>query len=91
MCLTALRVARYTKKTSRTGSESRRRRREVAKILSWVDTSHIVQKADGTLVCMIQSGDTLKGISATLGYSVNEFANVNYIYANSALRVPKGN
>lgn len=60
-----------------------------------VDTSHIVQKSDGTMVYMIQSGDTLTSISATLGYSVDEIANfnqirnVNLIYANSALRVPK--
>jgi LysM repeat protein len=61
-----------------------------------VDTSHIVEKADGTMVYMIQPGDTLTSISATLGYSVDELANfnqirnVNLIYANSALRVPKG-
>lgn len=61
-----------------------------------VDTSHIVRKADGTMVYMIQPGDTLTSISATLGYSVDELANfnqirnVNLIYANSALRVPKG-
>lgn len=62
-----------------------------------VDTSHIFQKDDGTMVYMIQPGDTLTSISATLGYSVDELANfnqirnVNLIYANSALRVPKGN
>lgn len=62
-----------------------------------VDTSHIVRKADGTMVYMIQPGDTLTSISATLGYSVDELANfnqirdVNLIYADSALRVPKGN
>lgn len=61
-----------------------------------VDTSHIVRKSDGTMVYMIQPGDTLTSISATLGYSVDEIANfnqirnVNLIYANSALRVPKG-
>lgn len=61
-----------------------------------VDTSHVVKDADGTLVYMIQPGDTLAKISAALGYSVDELANynqirnVNLIYANSALRVPKG-
>jgi LysM repeat protein len=61
-----------------------------------VDTSHIVKDADGTLVYMIQPGDTLAKISAAFGYSADELANynqirnVNLIYANSALRVPKG-
>lgn len=62
-----------------------------------VDISHIVRMVDGTMVYMIQPGDTLTSISATLGYSVDELANfnqirnVNLIYANSALRIPKGN
>lgn len=61
-----------------------------------VDTSHVVKDTDGTLVYMIQPGDTLTKISAAFGYSVDELANynqirnVNLIYANSALRVPKG-
>lgn len=60
------------------------------------DTSHVIKDADGTLVYMIQPDDTLAKISAALGYSVDELANynqirnVNLIYANSALRVPKG-
>jgi LysM repeat protein len=59
------------------------------------DTRHIIQMKDGTMVYMIQPGDTLSSISATLGYSVDELANfnqirnVNLIYANSALRIPK--
>ena len=61
-----------------------------------VDISHVVKDTDGTLVYMIQPGDTLTKISAAFGYSVDELANynqirnVNLIYANSALRVPKG-
>jgi LysM repeat protein len=61
------------------------------------DTRHIIQMKDGTMVYMIQPGDTLSSISATLGYSVDELANfnqvrnVNLIYANSALRIPKNN
>lgn len=61
-----------------------------------VDTSHVVKDSDGTLVYMIQPGDILTKISAAFGYSVDELANynqirnVNLIYANSALRIPKG-
>ena len=59
------------------------------------DDNHIVQKADGTMVYIVQPGDTLTSISAALGYSVDELANfnqirnVNLIYAYSALRIPE--
>lgn len=61
-----------------------------------VGTSRVVKDTDGTFVYMIRPGDTLTKISEAFGYSVDEFANynqirnVNLIYANSALRVPKG-
>lgn len=65
-------------------------------VAAGIDSANIVKGADGIRVYMIQPGDTLTKISAALGYSVDELANyngirdVNLIYANSALRIPKG-
>lgn len=60
-----------------------------------LDPSNIIEDMDGTSVYLIQPGDTLSQISAAFGYSVdklanfNEIRNVNLIYANSALQIPK--
>jgi LysM repeat protein len=60
-----------------------------------LDPNNIIQDMDGTSVYLIQPGDTLSQISAAFGYSVdklanlNEIRNVNLIYANSALQIPK--
>lgn len=60
-----------------------------------LDPSNIIQDMNGTRVYLIQPGDTLSQISAAFGYSVdklanlNEIRNVNLIYANSALQIPK--
>ena len=60
-----------------------------------LDASNIIEDMDGTMVYLIQPGDTLSQISAAFGYSVdklanfNEIRNVNLIYAHSALQIPK--
>lgn len=55
-----------------------------------------IKSEDGTVVYLIQKGDTLSEISAKVLYSVDELAeynkikDVNLIYADSALRIPNG-
>ena len=64
---------------------------EVPEIPEWATLAD-----DGSLLYVIQRGDTLSKISALVGFSVDELAeynhirNVNLIYTGSVLRIPPG-
>lgn len=60
-----------------------------------LNKNNVTTDVDGVRIYIIQPGDTLCQLSAAFGYSVDELANynqirdVNLIYSNSALRIPK--
>lgn len=61
-----------------------------------LDENRLIIDKDGTYVYLIKWGDNLTKLSRIFGYSVDELADfncirdVNLIYAESSLRIPKG-